>query len=273
MPKLHALLVGIDHYQGEGSLTQACNDVDLMHKYLRNHLNTDADFELNAIMLRNEQAKKEEVTKAFSHFNEVESEDVCLFYFAGHGGVLECPPHELEHLAKTTGKFETIICHDSRGPGGADLTDQEIAHLIGTTVRNVRFSGNGHFAVIMDCCHSGHGTRLELDGESLNTRSVQSRNTQRIEDFYGYTGKGVYPIAGSHVQLAACQHGQRAWDGKYTNSLIDELVCNGALRTYAKIHTSVMNKVNSAMRGHQTPDFYAAPSQLREFPFLGGAVR
>lgn len=273
MPTLHALLVGIDNYPGKASLRHANSDAHSVKDYLNSHLNRAAGFRLEPKILVNGQAKKKAVIAAFQHFQAAKGSDVCLFYFAGHGSELVEPPDKLEHLTKATGKFETIVCHDSRGNGGSDLTDQELAHLIGTTVKKIRFSGNGHFAVIMDCCHSGHGTRLESDGQLLASRSVESRHSQRVEDFYGYTGTGPYPVTGKHVQLAACRHRQDAWDGKYTPALLDELICNGATRTYSNIHEAVKSTVHHLMKGHQTPDFYANPSRLMQLPFLGGAVR
>lgn len=274
MPTLHALLVGIDRYQGKPKkLAGACSDASSMYNYLTTHLNIHAGFHLNAKPLYNHKARKQDVINAFSIFKQAKGEDVCLFYFAGHGSELEFPPDELSHLARATGKLETIICHDSRSNGGADLTDQEIAHLIGTTVKNIHFSGNGHFVAIMDCCHAGHGTRQEEDGE-LASRSVKSRYSQPVGAFYGYTGRGPYPVTGNHVQLAACSHRQDAHDPKYTPVLINELVRNGAARSYSQIHEVVKRKVhNDTINGLlQTPDIYAKPGRLAEYPFLGGAV-
>ena len=49
------------------------------------------------------------------------------------------------------------MCFDSRSPGSWDLADKEIAKLIGDVAAK-----GPHVAVILDCCHSGSGTR-EID--------------------------------------------------------------------------------------------------------------
>lgn len=272
MPTLHAVIVGIDHYDGE--VTNLCNAYSDAHNfldYLKSHLNPG--FNLNPRFLPNREATKRAVVNAFGHFRGASGADVCLFYFAGHGSKLTDPPDELMHLAVNKKQLETIVCQDSRMPGGADLVDQEIAHLIGTTVNNIRFSGNGHFVAIMDCCHSGHGTRLEQEGETLDCRAIGERYTQKIQDFHGYSGGRNYPTKGPHVQLAACGQGQKAYDGKYTPLLLRHLEANGANATYAQIQQAVSNKVSGDTGSKQVPEIYSNPSNWGNLPFLGGAVR
>jgi hypothetical protein len=58
---------------------------------------------------------------------------------------------------------QTLVCSDSRVDGVTDLTDKELSALIS------RVAARGaHVTVVLDCCHSGGGTR-ETD---LRVRTV-----------------------------------------------------------------------------------------------------
>lgn len=271
MPTLYALIVGIDDYQGgPQKLSYACSDAQSIYNHLKSNL--AGGYSLDAKMLTNGQATKQSIINGFGHFGNASGSDVCLFYFAGHGSEILNPPAELEHLARNGGKFESVVCHDSRNTVGADLSDQEIAHLIGTSTKNA-FSGNGHFVVIMDCCHSGHGTRLEQDGEARLSRSIGDRHSQKILDFHGYSASRGYPQKGTHIQLAACGHRQEAWDGKYTPLLVRYLENHGAGASYARIQSAVCDSVSGSTGGKQIPEMYSSSGSLENLPFLGGAVR
>src|SRR4028119_2480152 len=50
---------------------------------------------------------------------------------------------------------ETIVCYDSRTPGNWDLADKELAELIAEVAAK-----NPHITIVMDCCHSGSGSRI-----------------------------------------------------------------------------------------------------------------
>lgn len=271
MPILYALIIGIDDYRGgPKKLSYACSDAQKFYGHLKS--NIAGGYSLEARVLTNEQATKRSIINEFGHFRSASGSDVCLFYFAGHGSEILNPPTELEHLARNGGKFESVVCYDSRDTGGADLSDQEIAHLIGTSTRN-SFSGNGHFAVIMDCCHAGHGTRLEQEGEALLSRSIENRYSQKLRDFHGYSGSGDYPRKGAHVQLAACGHREEAYDGKYTPLLLRHLETSGGGASYGRIQSVVCDSVSGSTGGKQIPEVYSSPGSLEDLPFLGGAVR
>ena len=103
--------------------------------------------------LKNGEATRQAVVDAFSdHLGKAKKGDVALFYYSGHGSQEQAPEEfwklEPDHLD------ETLVLFDSRSPGSWDLADKEIAKLIGDVAAK-----GPHVAVILDCCHSGSGTR------------------------------------------------------------------------------------------------------------------
>ncbi|TWV93954.1 caspase family protein [Chitinophaga pinensis] len=53
--------------------------------------------------------------KAFDHLGNASDEDICLFYFSGHGSTMQMPPGFRPD--KGNPQWETIVCSDSRKPG------------------------------------------------------------------------------------------------------------------------------------------------------------
>ena len=169
MPRtLYALLVGIDQYKPPiPRLYGWINDIDEIEAYL----NARADMvEVRILALRNEQATREAVIDGFrGHLAGAGPGDVTLFYYAGHGSQ-EQAPEQFWHLEPDR-RDETLVCYDSRTPGCWDLADKELARLIDEVTDRA-----GHVAVILDCCHSGAGTRGELaEGVTIRRAPIDGR--------------------------------------------------------------------------------------------------
>ena len=65
--KIFALLVGIDSYQSPVSPLQGCvADIEIMHSFLESGIG-DADHQLDAIVLKNEQATREAILENTCH--------------------------------------------------------------------------------------------------------------------------------------------------------------------------------------------------------------
>ncbi|GAB3072422.1 hypothetical protein GCM10027053_41920 [Intrasporangium mesophilum] len=149
--RLYALLVGIDAYPSPVPQLQGCvNDVVVFADVLRQRVGAD---DLDLLTLTDAEATRSAVTRHFTeHLGRASAEDVALFYYSGHGSQQATPeelwPIEPDH------RNETIVCFDSRQPGCWDLADKELAILVG----GVAASGC-HVLVVLDCCHSGGGTR------------------------------------------------------------------------------------------------------------------
>jgi hypothetical protein len=154
MPRtLFALLVGIDQYPASVSSLAGCvNDVTAFHEWLQGRT-SGGDFKLNARMLLNGQATRSAVIDGFrKHLTKAKAQDVALFYYSGHGSQ-EPAPEEFKAF-EPDGIDETLVCWDSREPGGWDLADKELGFML------TEVAANGpHVVVILDSCHSGSATR------------------------------------------------------------------------------------------------------------------
>jgi uncharacterized caspase-like protein len=152
---IYALLVGIDDYASSVRKLRGCvNDIGHMKAFLEARIKLDT---LKLKTLTNKEATRQAVIDNFrSHLGQAGTEDVALFCYSGHGSQEQAPeefwPLELDHLN------ETLVCYDSRLPESWNLADKELAKLIGEVANR-----QAHVVVVLDCCHSGSGTRrIEL---------------------------------------------------------------------------------------------------------------
>ena len=150
---IFVLFVGIDAYPAPVNRLSGCvNDVTRMRDLLAARV-SGADDRFVPLVLANEQATRQGIIDAWrSHLGQAGPDDVALFYYSGHGSQENAPPEFWDFEPDRLN--ETLVCHDSRLPGGWDLADKELAQLISEVAAN-----GPHFAVILDCCHSGSGTR------------------------------------------------------------------------------------------------------------------
>ncbi len=215
---IYALLVGIDDYPSPIPKLRGCvNDIDSFGSYLSERVAKDEGVALKLKTLKNEEATRQAVVDAFSeHFGKAKKGDVALIYYSGHGSQEQAPEEfwtlEPDH------RDETLVLFDSRSPGSWDLADKEIAKLIGGVAAN-----GPHVAVILDCCHSGSGTR---DVETVVRRAPTDLRRRPIESFLltpaeaeaasasrsvKATGASRYaPPEGRHVLFAACRDDEEA---------------------------------------------------------------
>src|SRR5262245_53167101 len=155
--KLYALLVGIDRYEGPVQALQGCvNDIHRLKEYLRPEpaAPPTADDRVQLRVLLNEQATRQAVIDGFrQHLAQAGPGDVAFFAFSGHGSQEAAPPEFWE--VEPDRKNETTLCFDSRS-SARDLADKELNLLLGEVAAR-----GPHVAVLLDCCHSGSGTRGE----------------------------------------------------------------------------------------------------------------
>ncbi|MEJ0029971.1 MAG: caspase family protein [Bacteroidota bacterium] len=92
MPTIHALLIGINGYP-ISPLKGCINDVEAISAYL-----SDVAHRSNtSIRIRTltdnetEQPTRENIIKSFSHFTNAKDDDVCVFYYSGHGSFSPAP--------------------------------------------------------------------------------------------------------------------------------------------------------------------------------------
>lgn len=273
--RVYALLVGIDAYQAPVPELLGCvNDVTDAQRYL-----LDAGVPQGQVRtLIDGAATKSAVVDVFrEHLGQAGPGDSVLFWYTGHGSTAPVLPAGW-HLESSGTTMQTLVCADSRSPGGADLLDKELSLLI----REVAARGP-HVVVVLDCCHSGSGTRTLPSTRARHTpaAAVAPEPAAMLPGVLEMLAAGGAPTAPDHVLLSACLDGQRAFErpgpdgeprGVFSLGLLTELRRAGAPRTYRELTTAVLSFVENQVEA-QTPGLYPATEPIVDQPFLGGQVR
>lgn len=282
---VYGLFVGIDAYPAPVSPLHGCiNDAARMHDLLSARI-TGAGDRFAPLLLLDQQATRQGLVDAFrGHLGQAGPGDVALFYYSGHGSQEKAPPEFWDF--ETDRLNETLVCYDSRTPGGWDLADKELAQLIAEVAAN-----GPHFAVILDCCHSGSGTR---DAEDITVRQerphpgIRPISSYLVTPQQGAAGPGMpWPAiaSGRHILLAACRPEQTAKEtwfpgpsgyekrGAFSFYLQDTLQQGGAALSYRDL----FGRVNALVQGHgrvtdQNPQLEASEPADLDLPFLGGVI-
>jgi len=299
---LYALLVGIDEYDKRSHvpfLRGCVNDIRGMQSYLEGRVASD-EFNLHLQVLTNEQATRQAILAGFrQHLSQANGDDVALFYYAGHGAQSAAPkdfwPVSPDRM------METLVCYDSRTDKNHwDIADKEIAQLIAEIDQN-----NPHIVVVLDCCHSGSGTRevgqLEDKAETgktvVTTRKappdmrvrplesfiVSPEAAQALSDL-GTRSVTASPTsiklpAGRHVVLSACSNIEEAKEylgagvprGTFSYFLQASLAKASGGLSYRDLFKRTNALVRTAV-GAQSPQLEATHSEDLAQPFLGGAI-
>ena len=147
-----ALLVGINDYGGIGDLRGCINDVT----NIRNILKTFFGFTNEAIrVLTDARATKENIlTRLEKMITQSEPGDFLVFHFSGHGSQIR----DLEN-DELKDHMDELICPWDMNWDDGFITDDMLANLLTKLPEGV------HMEVILDCCHSGTGTREVLTGQ------------------------------------------------------------------------------------------------------------
>ncbi|MBU0735127.1 MAG: caspase family protein, partial [Proteobacteria bacterium] len=150
-----ALLVGVNKYNIPGSDLNGCvNDVtnvrDILLKYF--------GFDVNDIrVVIDERATKENIMNRLRWLvADAKAGDRLLFHFSGHGSqIRDRDGDELkDHL-------DEILCPHDMDWDGRYIVDDELGELFSTLPKRINLE------VLLDCCHSGTGTREAFGIESL----------------------------------------------------------------------------------------------------------
>jgi hypothetical protein len=289
MPRtIYALLVGIDDYPPPLPRLRGCvNDAREMKAYLEARIDP-AEGTLKIKALLNQEATRDAVITAFrTHLGRAGPEDVALFCFSGHGSQ-EPAPEQFWHL-EPDHLDETLVCYDSRREGSWDLADKELAKLIGEVAAR-----EAHVVLVLDCCHSGSGTRNPALAETGVRRVETDRRQRPLSSFLFAAGElaaagasrdpaarpSGWDLPGRHVLLAACRddeeakeyHGGDTTRGAFSYFLHETLHTVGGGITYHDLFA----RASALVRGHlqrQSPQLEATFAEDLRRPFLGGAVR
>ncbi len=284
---LYALLVGIDNYPDPNHGLEGCvNDITAIEEYLNERFDKK-EYQLHLQTLKDEQATREALINSFrNHLCQAGLDDIVLFYYSGHGSQ-ELAPQEFWHL-EPDHLDETLVCYDSRTENGWDLADKELALLIAQVAEK-----NPHTTIIMDCCHSGSGTRDPMQKSKIRRFPTDKR--QRPLDSFIFSEKDLKLLSdtrdpekhptgwklakGRHVLLAACRDYETAKEyyggdkhrGSFSYFLMDTLSkANGKL-TYRDL----FGRTNSIIRSKiadQSPQLEVNDSLDDNKFFLDGAI-
>ena len=152
---VYALLVGIDAYPPPVPWLAGCrNDVTDLSAFLKGRLGE----RLRLVTLLDREATRQAIVDAMrAHLGQAGAGDVALFSYSGHGS--EEPVPKAFAALEPTGRIQTLVCVD-QGRRDADgvlirpIADKELAVLLGEIT-----SKGPHVVALLDCCHSGTGTR------------------------------------------------------------------------------------------------------------------
>ena len=281
---IYALLVGIDNYAAPVNPLQGCvNDVKAIAQYLETRVQTEG-WNLHLKTLQDEQATRQGIIDGFrEHLCQASSNDVALFYYSGHGSQ-EQAPREFWHLEPDR-LDETLVCYDSRLQGGWDLADKELAKLISEVAQK-----NPHITLILDCCHSGSGSRDPL----LETAVRQYTTDERVRplDSFIFSPEEIRDLIasdkqasgwnlprGKHILFASCQDSETAKEynadgehrGAFCHFLTQTLKQTPGNLTYRDLFKQTNALVRSKIK-QQSPQLEATHTKDLDQFFLGGAI-
>lgn len=299
---LYALLVGINEYDRRSqvsSLRGCTNDAKAMKAYLESQSGDKT--QLHTSVLLNEQATRQAVVDGFrEHLQQAEAGDTVLFYYAGHGSQNRAPEEFWPIMPSRLN--ETLVCHDSRVPGSWDLADKELSKLIAEVSAK-----NPHIVIVLDCCHSGSGTRGDRDlsaapvfatrraaaderdrpassflisaRELAKAEQIQAEKMPAIARSFNASGAGWNLPQGRHVLMAACRDTEEASEyrahgepcGAFSHFLLDTLQKTNSPLTYRDLFNATAAKIRANV-SDQAPQLEASQLEDLEQPFLGGLV-
>jgi hypothetical protein len=197
-----ALLIGINEFASETiiDLRGAINDIETMRKLLTTRYGFPED---GVKLLTDARATRKGILAALETLvKEAGAKDVIYIHFSGHGSqVKDLNGDE----GKDDGMDETILPHDARTEGIADITDDELSgYLSGLQSKSV--------IVTLDSCHSGTGTR---GGSAVRARFVEpDARLNLYETTVNRTSaRSVVPIEEQHVLMTGAAAHQAALDG------------------------------------------------------------
>ncbi|MGF1675322.1 MAG: caspase family protein [Rivularia sp. (in: cyanobacteria)] len=281
---IYALLVGIDNYAASVSPLQGCvNDVMAIKEYLQTRVKAEG-WKLNLNILQDKQATRQGIIDGFrEHLCQAASDDVALFYYSGHGS-REQAPKEFWDLEPDK-LNETLVCYDSRLEGGWDLADKELAKLIAEVAQK-----NPHITLILDCCHSGSGTRDPFQETAVREFSTDERqrplesfifSQEEIENLIASDKQtsGWNLPRGKHILFASCQNSQTAKEyradgehrGAFCYFLTETLKKAKGNLTYRDLFKQTNASVRSKI-SNQSPQLEAIDTKDLDQLFLGGAI-
>ncbi len=251
-----ALIVGIGKYANDAvnELPGASADAKRIYELLTAENGYGFPKE-NVCLLLDEMATTKNVKDAFYDVlvEQSESDDVAVFYFAGHGSqVKDLNGDEPDNWD------ETLMMHDARHGDVIDLTDDELNGMFADL-----YARTTHVVAILDSCNSGTATRAAAAGtprffERLEFGALPDSDDAVSDSGDGSTGFMPESFEGM-VTLTAASDGTSALEiagqGVFTDALIEVLSqAHDSPPSYAAIAKQIPPLVSA--RSYQVPYFH-----------------
>ncbi len=283
----YALLVGIDAYLPPLTPLYGCrNDIAAIETYLR--ARTAGTLELRTLL--DADATRDTVVAGFrEHLGRAGAGDIALFAYCGHGSE-EPAPAAIADL-EPSGRIQTILLHDCGrridGKLRRALADKELSLLIAELTAK-----GGHVVTILDCCHSGGGTRDPFarprawlprpeDATDADRDVVLALAAERPPGRFlpGALEHWSAP-RGPHIALAACRSDETAKEqrvgdvnrGAFSVALLDALSVLGMRTTYRSLLATVRARVERTAEDQRPELFPLDVGGLADALFLDGAI-
>jgi Caspase domain len=283
----YALLVGIDAYLPPLTPLYGCrNDIAALETYLR----ARAAGTIEVQTLLDADATRDTIVAGFrDHLGRAGPGDVAIFVYCGHGSE-EPAPAAIADL-EPSGRIQTILLHDCGrridGKLRRALADKELSLLIAELAAK-----GGHVVTVLDCCHSGGGTRDPFtrprgwvarpdDTTAADRDVVLALAAERppSEFLPGALDHWSAP-RGVHVALAACRSDETAKEqrvgdvnrGAFSVALVDALGVLGMRTTYRSLLATVRSRVERTADEQRPELFPVDVGGLADSLFLDGAI-
>ncbi len=289
-PRIFALLVGIDGYTSPSipDLRGCVADVRAVRAFLVHRLQVPEERIWTLTSSVPESSGERLPTRAhiLAAWQEIVQQlqpgDQFLFHYSGHGS--QAPSVDPD---ETDGFDETIVPMDSRTTDAAgrpvfDILDKELAALIAMAEAK-----GAQVAVVLDCCHSGSGTRAALRpdptrplvrrcGVDHRPRSLASAvpgTAQHLEAARRLRRSSGWKVPGRHILLAAARDEEFSyeyrspetgqWHGAATYFLVKALQGYRPDMTWQEVYDVVRTRVHG-IYPQQTPQL-EGPGNRRIF--------
>lgn len=249
MPRIFALLVGINKYTAVSPLNGCVNDISAVEALLKGRVASDTLF---VHALHDEAATRAAIIGGFrSHLGQATAGDIALFYFCGHGSQEACPTEWM--ALEPSGMLQTIVPVDARVGDTFDVADKELSALIHEVAER-----GPQVVTFFDSCSSGGVTRSTDDPALAGVPRMAPSSTQRRRMLADYidAARALYDPARiaasgapqpSHIAISACQPFETAKEfsarGAFTQAFEAAASALGPSATYLDLVMAIRTTV------------------------------
>ena len=155
-----AVLAGINNYRWISDLRGCLNDLDDMADVLTEHFGFSPD---NIERVADGDVTKENVTESWKWLlKDAREGDRLVFHFSGHGS------HTVDEDGDEADGADELLCL-----ADMDWDDSE-SYLLDDDLRRLteRVPAGARLTVVLDCCHSGSGTRMLLAPSAARSAEI-----------------------------------------------------------------------------------------------------